>query len=271
VISRAGIIPLVPSQDSPGPLARSVEDALLVTAILNGADCRDTAGMEWLLNFPNSLQGWSLHSLRIGVPRRAMADRADFEHIMPNFSVALAELRNAGITIVDPCDLPSAEQILDVRSSVFRTEFKAALNVFLRDNAAPCGIDSIDALIRWNEAHPESIPYGQSLLVAAQGTNGLDDPQYREDRRRDIALSRKAGIDAALEFAGVDALIAPMTAAAKCTGKAGAPVLALPVGKDSSNAPFGITLYSSRGRDIDLLRIGLTVSSIIGKRILPDL
>jgi amidase len=271
VVSRAGIIPLVPSQDSPGPLARSVEDAFLVTAILNGADCRDTAGMEWLLNFPSQPQGLDRRSLRIGVPRRVMADRADFEHVMPSFLSALAELRNAGVTVVDPCDLPSAEQIQDVRSSVFRTEFKAALNVFLRENAAPCGIDSIDALVRWNEAHPKAIPYGQSLLIAAQATTGLDDPQYREDRRRDIALTRAAGIDAAIKFAGVDALIAPMAAAAKCTGKAGAPALALPVGVDSRGAPFGVTLYSSRGKDIDLLRAGLTVFSIIGKRILPSL
>jgi amidase len=143
--------------------------------------------------------------------------------------------------------------------------------VFLRDHAAPCEIDSIDALVRWNEAHPDAIPYGQSLLVAAQGTAGLDDPRYREDRRRDITLAREAGIDAAMKFAGVDALIAPMSAAAKCTGKAGAPVLALPVGTDSSGAPFGVTLYTSRGRDLDLLRIGLTVFSIIGKRVLPGL
>jgi amidase len=271
VISRAGIIPLVPSQDSPGPLARSVEDALLLTAILNGADCRDGAGMEWLLDFPSQLQGLSPSSLRIGVPRRAMADRADFEHVMPSFLSALRELRNARVTIVDPCDLPSAEQIQDVRSSVFRTEFRAALNVFLHDHAAPCGIDSIEALIRWNEAHPEAIPYGQSLLVAAQGTAGLDDPQYRDDRRRDIVLSREAGIDAAMKFAGVDALIAPMAAASKCTGKAGAPVLALPVGADTAGTPFGVTLYASRGGDLDLLKAGLTVFSIIGKRIVPGL
>jgi amidase len=271
VISRAGIIPLVPSQDSPGPLARSVEDAFLVTAILNGADCRDTAGMEWLLNFPSELHASSRRSLRIGVPRRAMADRADFERVMPSFMSALAELRNAGVTIVDPCDLPSAEQIQDVRSSVFRTEFKAALNTFFRDNAAPCGLDSLDALVRWNEAHPEAIPYGQSLLVAAQGTAGLDDPLYKADRRRDIALTREAGIDAAMKLAGVDALIAPMAAAAKCTGKAGAPVLALPFGTDAEGAPFGVTLYASRGRDLDLLRIGATIFSIIGKRIFPSL
>ena len=90
------------------------------------------------------------------------------------------------MTIVDPCDLPSAEQLQDVRSSVFRTEFKAALNAFLREHDHPCGINSLATLIRWNEAHPDAIPHGQSLLLAAEATAGLDDPQYRADRARDI-------------------------------------------------------------------------------------
>ena len=107
-------------------------------------------------------------------------------------------LSKAGVAIVDPCDLPSAEQLQDVRSSVFRTEFKAALNAFLRGHDHPCGINSLAALIRWNDAHPDAIPHGQSLLLAAEATTGLDDPQYRADRARDIVLSRTAGIDAAI-------------------------------------------------------------------------
>ena len=59
----------------------------------------------------------------------------------------LSELSKHGVTIIDPCDLPAAEQLQDVRSSVFRTEFKAALNAFLAENGNPCGIDSIETLI----------------------------------------------------------------------------------------------------------------------------
>ena len=158
-----------------------------------------------------------------------------------------------------------------MRSSVFRTEFKAALNTFLRDHEHPCGIDSLAALIRWNEAHPEAIPHGQSLLLAAEATAGLDDPQYRADRARDIVLSRTAGIDAAMAASAVDALIAPMTAAAKCTGKAGAPVLAIPVGLDGAGTPFGVTLYASKGRDRHLLDVGAAIAAIIGERHVPKL
>jgi len=266
MVSRAGMVPLVPSQDSPGPLARSVEDAALLMSVIAGADCRDSLSVVTALDRPGELRQRNPTTIRLGVPRRRVADRPDLENVLPQFDAALRELSKDGVTIVDPCDLPAAEQLQDVRSSVFRTEFKAALNAFLEQNNSPCGIDSIRSLIRWNEQHPEKIPYGQALLIAAAETAGLDDPRYLADRRRDIALSRHAGIDAALDFASVDALIAPMSAAAKCTGKAGAPVLAIPVGHDSKGAPFGVTLLASLGADAALLEIGAAVAAIIGQR-----
>ena len=201
-----------------------------------------------------------------------MADRDQFAEVMPQFEKALSDLSRAGAKIVDPCDLPSAEQqVQEVRSCVFRTEFKAALNAFLQDYGAPCGIASLEALIAWNEARPQHIPYGQSLLIAAQETRGLRDPQYLADRARDLVLSRTGGIDAALAAGGADVLIAPMGAAAKCTGKAGAPTLAVPVGLDASGTPFGVTLYTSFGRDRLLIAVGRLVERAIGNRCLPNL
>jgi amidase len=269
LVSRAGVVPLVPSQDSPGPLARSVEDAALLLSVIAGADCRDTLSVMAALDRPDDLRAREPKSIRIGVARRTIADRADLAGVIAHFEAALSALSKAGVTIIDPCDLPAAEQIQDVRSSVFRTEFKAALNAFLDENGHPCGMDSIEAIVRWNEAHPDAIPFGQSLLIAAAGTKGLDDAIYRADRRRDIALTRAAGIDAALQFSGADALIAPMGAASKCTGKAGAPVLAIPAGADSSGAPFGVTLFTSLGRDTALLDVGATIARIIGKPLTP--
>ena len=272
MVSRAGVVPLVPSQDLPGPLARSVEDLALLISIIAGADPRDTLSVTVALDPARWIgANETRKSIRLGVPRRCIADRPDLESVMPQFEAALRELSESGVTLVDPCDLPAAEQLQDVRSSVFRTEFKVALNAFLEQNGNPCGIGSIDQLILWNEQHPENIPYGQSLLIAAAGTVGLDDPRYRADRRRDIALSRQAGIDAALDFSGADALIAPMSAAAKCTGKAGAPVLAIPVGLDSKGAPFGVTLFASLGSDAALLEIGASVAAIIGQQVAPKL
>ncbi len=145
LVSRAGIVPLVPSQDSPGPLARSVADAAIASATLAGADPRDT----WTLLFaqqhapPSARHRKGLAGVRIGIPRRQIADRADFASIIPSFEAVLTKLADAGAVIVDPCDLPAAEQLQELRSSVFRTEFKAAFNALLEDCGAPCGIASL--------------------------------------------------------------------------------------------------------------------------------
>ncbi len=269
VVSRTGVVPLVPSQDSPGPLARSVADAALIGWVLAGADIRDSASLFAQGTLPGSLLGTGLANVRIGVPRRQIADREEFAGVMPLFEAALANLSRLGAKIVDPCDLPSAEQLQEVRSCVFRTEFKAALNAFLEDHGSPCGIGSMHDLIAWNAAHPESIPYGQSLLIAANATNGVDDPVYRSDRARDIALSRTAGIDAALAMHDCDVLIAPMGAAAKCTGKAGAPVVAIPCGVDKAGVPFGLTVFAGIGSDARLLAIAGAIERAVGERRLP--
>ncbi len=210
-----------------------------------------------------------LAGVRIGVPRRAQADRPDFAPVLPLFERALSRLAQAGAVIVDPCDLPTAVELQDVRSCVFRAEFKAALDAFLEDHGAPCGMDRLAAIIAWNAAHPENIPYGQPLLIAADATP-LDE-QYLRDRARDIVLARTGGLDAALALGGADVLIAPMGAAAKCSGKAGTPVAAVPAGLDANGVPFGITLLAALGQDRKLLAIAAAVEQAIGERVVPKI
>lgn len=269
-VSRAGIMPLVPSQDTPGPLARSVADIALVASVLDGPDVRDSATLAVVREHAPSKGLPEITQVTIGVPRKTIADRDDLAAVMPLFEDRVARLVHAGAIIKDPCDLPSAEQLKEIQSVVFRTEFKAALNAFLADHGAPCGIGSLKALIDWNDHHADAIPYGQSLLLAAEQASGLDDAQYRADRARDIALSRLAGIDAAFST-GVDVLMVPMGAVAKCTGKAGGPVLAIPVGAAPSGAPFGVTLIGRCGDDRRLLALGGAIARIIGERTLPRL
>ena len=127
----------------------------------------------------------------------------------------------------------------------------------------------MEGLIAWNEAHPESIPFGQSLLIASNATNGIGDLQYQADRARDITLSVTAGIDAAMNMFDVDVLIAPMGAAAKLTGKSGAPVVAIPCGLGPDSIPFGITVMSKPGSDARLLAMAQQIELVIGERKLP--
>jgi amidase len=270
LVSRHGVVPLVTSQDSPGPLARNVADARLVAAIIAGPDVYDTASLN-VRRTRSFVGGGSIGGLRIGVPRRTIADRADLAEVMPLFEAMLSKLSKAGAIIVDPCDLPTAEQLQEARSCVFRAEFKSALGAFLEAQGGPCGMHSMADIIAWNEKHPEAIPFGQSLLIAADATGGVDDPAYGTDRARDIALSLTGGIAAALAANDVDLLIVPMGAAAKATGKAGTPVVALPVGVAPSGIPFGVTLLAGAGADFRLLALAAVIEQTIGERLIPVL
>ncbi|WP_180375685.1 amidase family protein [Mesorhizobium sp. 8] len=272
LVSRAGVVPLVPSQDSPGPIVRNVADATLALQSLAGPDCRDTA----TLAMPRGVASGeiALSALRIGVPRRAISDRPEVAEVLAQFEVVLSLLARGGAQIVDPCEIPSAATIMDLRSCVFRTEFKASLDAFLDDHDEPCGIGSLAALIAWNDRHPDCVPFGQSLLVAAATTDGLGSAEYRQDRAQDIALSGPEGIDAALSEHRADILLVPMACAAKITGKAGAPVVALPAGADANGRPFGITAIASHGNDARLLQAAAAIEGALerglGPRMLPQ-
>jgi amidase len=265
-VSRHGVVPLVPSQDSPGPLTVTVDDAALVFDALSGADENDAATLSAFRTAADAAV--SLQGLRIGIPRRFMADNVMTAARASVFEPALAALSGAGAVIVDPCDLPSAEALHNVRSSVFRTEFKESLNQMLAA-LQPCGMESLEDIISWNRAHPDAIPYGQSLLEAANATTGLHLQPYLDDRRQDVSLSLESGIRAALNE--VDVLLVPMSAAAKCTGKAGAPVVAVPVGEDAEGLPFGITVFAAPGDDAVVLRAAAAIEKVIGRRIEPEL
>jgi len=260
-VSRHGIIPLVPSQDSPGPLTRDVADAALVFQAMAGADMHDAATLG--VKASDTAVYPPIEALRIGIPRHLMADSVLTEATQPAFERTLQALAHAGAVIVDPCDLPSAEALHAVRSCVFRSEFKASLNTLLAQ-LQPCGMASMDDIIAWNRQHPEAIPYGQSLLEAASAAPDIASSQYLAERQHDLAISRDEGIDAALAAGAVDVLMVPMSAAAKCTGKAGAPVIAIPLGVDANGLPFGVTVFSAPGKDAMVLQAGAWIEQLAG-------
>ena len=264
-VSRHGFIPLVPSQDSPGPITRTVDDAQLIYEAIAGEDVNDPATLGLP---PETRPDKRIQGLRIGIPRRFMADSVLTPARKAVFDRVLRSLSQAGAVIIDPCDLPSAEPLSGVRSCVFRAEFRASLNRLLK-TLKPCGITSVSDLIEWNNAHPERIPYGQSLLEATDAAPDMGSAEYRRDRQQDLALSLESGILAAIDSGQADVLLSPMSAAAKCTGKAGAPVVAIAAGEDAEGLPFGVTLYAAPGQDRGVLQAAIAVESVIGKRLLP--
>ena len=269
MVSRTGLVPLVPSQDSPGPLTRSVEDAALVASIIAGGDCSDTATLGAMPDFSRPVVGAA--GLRIGVPRRFVADRPELASLMPDSNpfckYCVKPVSRSPILVI----CRRRNNFTRCAPAFFAPNSRLRSMRFSRRMIIPAVFDSLQTLISWNAAHPDTIPFGQSLLTAAAATGGLDVAEYRSDRHRDIALSRQAGIDAALQFSGADVLIAPMGAAAKCTGKAGAPVLAIPAGLGPTGLPFGVTLFTSLGGDAKLLAAGATVAAAIAERPVPRL
>jgi len=269
LVSRAGVAPLVPSQDTIGPFTRTIEDAIRVVASMSGPDARDSVTYVRGLPALEMPEAADLRDVTVGVPRLAMADTIEDAAMQRLFDETLRTLSKTGARIVDPCDVPSALELAPLRSSVFRTEFKQAIRQFLIEHGAPCGMASLADIIAWNESHPDAIPYGQSLLLAAEATDGLEEPAYLRDRLNDIRLTTTQGIDAALAAGGADVLIAPMGVAAKLTGKAGAPAVSIPVEALADGTRFGITLYTRVGGDTRLLAIARSVSAAVGTNFVP--
>lgn len=163
-VSQRGIVPIAASQDIAGPLARDVAGAALMLEVLTGVplDSMPTA----------DLRGRRLGVIRdyYGAGRRPRVEAA--------YAEALGQLHEAGAELVDPVTLSLDAAAFDAESTVLLYEFKAGLNDYLRDTAAP--YPSLEALIAYNTEHAETVMpiFGQDLFEAAQATQGLDDPAY---------------------------------------------------------------------------------------------
>ncbi len=213
-VSRAGIIPISASQDTAGPMARSVADAAALLAAMAGADPADAAtaqpGARGAHDFATQLRRDALRGVRIGALR---ADAGKQPAVDLAFERALAALRAAGAEVVD-ARIPTAGQWDEAEFEVLLYEFKDGLNRYLSSSGAP--VASLDALIAYNRAHAAAeMPwFGQELFLQAQAKGPLTEPAYRAARERARRLAREEGIDAALRAHKLDALVAPTTSTA---------------------------------------------------------
>lgn len=210
LISRAGIIPIAHSQDTAGPMARTVRDAALLLSALTGVDPRDKATQasagKSSTDYTQFLDPRGLRGARIGVARQ-------YFNIGPSITAVMEEcialMRSAGAEIVDPADLPSFETWRDTELQVLLYEFKSDLNAYLA--ARGTRIRSLDDLIAFNRTHrAEEMPYfEQELFEQAQQKGPLTDKAYKEALANNHKLSRKEGIDAVVSKFKVDAIVAP--------------------------------------------------------------
>lgn len=210
LVSRTGVVPISVSQDTAGPLTRSVADAALVLAALAGSDGKDPATAEAdarKADYVAALSGASLKGKRLGVLRKL--GPAAQPHLDALFEAALKKLEAAGAVLVPIEEDAPLERIGPAELTVLLTELKAGMAAYLAGSPAKVPHRTLADLIAFNSKEPRELAlFGQSLFVDAEATRGLDDPAYRQALATSRGLARQT-LDGWLQRQKLDALIAP--------------------------------------------------------------
>lgn len=243
LVSRTGIIPIAWSQDTAGPMARTVTDAAILLGALQGVDGRDSATATSVgrthSDYRPFLDARALEGARIGVPRTGYADALESSQAEV-FDRLIGELQQAGAVIVDPISLPDQE---DLGFTVLLYEFKPALNAYLARLDARVGVRTLRDLIACNAQDPvRMLRHGQTVLVDAEAKSGsLREPEYITARLRDLRLSRTEGIDRAMAVHHLDALLFGGAYGSAIAACAGYPSVSVPAGYTREGQPVGAT------------------------------
>jgi amidase len=267
LVSRSGIIPISHSQDTAGPMARSVADAVAVLSVIAGRDEADVATQDEHAAAPDyraHLKPDGLKGARIGVLRKLMGYQPDTDAAM---EAAIATMKAAGAVVVD-AEIPTLGQWDDAELQVLLYEFKTDLEKYLADSDAP--IRTLAGLIEFNEQHASTeMPwFGQELFLQAQSKGPLTDEAYLQARDKARRLAGKEGIEVALNKQHLDALVAPSMSPAWLTDPingdhftgagygaaavAGTPSITVPMG-DVQGLPVGVTFMGRAWSEPELL------------------
>ena len=213
LIGRSGIIPISHSQDTAGPMTRTVRDTAILLGALTGIDPRDDAtkpsqGKSYS-DYTRFLDANGLRGARIGVVRETFmgySPKAD-----KLVEQAIDVIKHAGATLVDPANLPNIAKIGDAELEVLLYELKADLNAYLASLGPSAPVKTLADVIRFNEQNASrEMPYfGQELFEQAQKKGPLTDSKYKAARAKCLRYARTEGIDAVMTKYRLDALIAP--------------------------------------------------------------
>ncbi|HKS24065.1 MAG TPA: amidase [Thermoanaerobaculia bacterium] len=196
LLGGSGIVPIAHSQDTAGPMCRTVTDAALLLGVLAGKDYAGALD-------PNGLRG-----ARIGVARKYFGFN---EHVDGLMKQAIDAIKRSGATIVDPADMATTGKYDDDELEVLLYEFKADINKYLATLGANVRTRTLADLIKFNEEHrAQEMPYfGQDLFVRAETKGPLTDEKYKKARAKCVRMSRTEGIDKLMKEHKLDAAIAP--------------------------------------------------------------
>jgi amidase len=272
LLSRSGIIPIAHSQDTPGPMARTVREVAVLLSVLAGTDPRDAATAESSgkapADYTKFLDPNGLRGVRIGVARKYFGFSDAVDKLMAG---ALDAMKSQGAVIVDPADLESHGKFDDTEQTVLLYELKTDLNAYL-SNRPGAAIHSLEELIAFNEHNRvKEMPYfGQDLLIKAQAKGPLTDKEYLDALEANRRLSRKEGIDGAMDKFQLDAIVAPTGGPAWITdlvngdhftggssnaaAVAGYPAITVPAGM-TFGLPVGISFFGRAWSEPALLKL----------------
>jgi amidase len=273
LVSRSGIVPIAHSQDTAGPMCRTVADAAALLTAMTGADPADPASKASAGNvksdYTKFLDPRGLAGARIGVPRKVFfGQSAPADRLV---ETAIADMKRLGAVIVDPADIDNANAFEKTEIEVLLYEFKADVNVYLA-GLPKARVRTLADVIAFNEKNRAlEMPYfGQELFEKAQAKGPLTEKAYRVALETDLRLSRKEGIDKTMDRHRLDALVAPTSSPATLIdlvngdygvngsstlpAVAGYPHITVPAGFDFG-LPVGVSFFGRAWSEPTLIRI----------------
>lgn len=278
VISQQFIVPISPSQDTAGPMTKTVKGA----AMMMNAMATDGAGVDYVA----ALDAGSLAGKRIGVARFAQGSHPGAQLL---FDAALNDLEAAGAVLVEIKDFePSAENFWEHSGKVLRYEFKASLNDYLASTPPAVTARNLDALIEFNKANAdlELALFDQSIFEESAALGGLDAAEYVAARDAVQKATRADGIDRLIAENQLDAIVSPSgplappvdavngdvwpewAGAGWLAAIAGYPHLTVPMGAVNA-APVGLSFIGAKGADAAMLSFGYAYEQRSQKRVQP--
>ncbi|HEY6917002.1 MAG TPA: amidase [Allosphingosinicella sp.] len=286
LVGRTHIVPISHSQDTAGPMTRTVRDAARVLSAMAGPDPADPATGELhgrRTDFAATLSSDALKGKRIGVMRFASGFGTDAA-----FEEALATLKAEGAILVDIAKFEGMEEIGKNEFQVLLTEFKAGLNAYLATTPPSVKTRTLADLIAFNKADPRELAlFGQDIFEQAEATKGLDDPAYLKAREISFRRAGPEGIDLLLKEHDVVALVGPTMppawtidpvngdqisggGAGNLAAVAGYPHLTVPMGT-VKGLPVGLSFIGPKWSDALILSLGYDYEQASMKRVEPSM
>ena len=286
--SRSGIIPISHTQDTAGPMGRTVADATALLGALTGIDNNDevttkSEGKNYQ-DYTQFLKIDGLKGKRIGVLRSAMDFHEKVDEIMEN---AFEVMKNQGAEIIDPVEIKTSREYGSAGYQVLLYEFKAGVNKYLQRLRDKAPVKSLKEVIEFNKANADkSMPYfQQEILEQAEEKGDLESKEYKEALEKVLRLSREEGIDATLDEYNIDAIVAPTGGPAwpidvingdhfgggssSAAARAGYPNITVPAGF-INGLPVGISIFSTAYREPELIGMAYAFEQATKVRKAPE-